>query len=261
MSVPMTASRRYIRGDAHSQSCGVGPTDAKPIHRSATARATMKEQRFESSVVSDGRLNDRAFIDETSSSHASPKDDASAQAANRRLICYSLEKSIAPILMAVCDGQVSLRREVLLAHAPGTTNPTTWVHCLAITRFGVFVIEHYHWTGAVKPTNNDDELLVVDDFGVATVQTSPFRRAKPAVRYLRTLLSQYGCPIESVAIFADSGCRLHPTLPDAVLKLPELYHFLRTRLNRFRATHSRYLELQAIVAQLDWRLHGARMGE
>ena len=221
----------------------------------------MKEQRFESSIASDDRCNDRAPFDETASANASPENQASAQAANRRLICYSLEKEIAPTLMAVCEGKLSLRREVLLTHAPGTTNPTTWVHCLAITRFGVFVIDRYQWTGAVKPTNNEDELLVVDDFGVATVQTSPLRRAKPAVRYLRTLLSQYECPIESVAICADSGCRLHPTLPDAVLKLPELYHFLRTRLNRFRATHSRYLDLQAIVAQLDWRLHDGRMRE
>lgn len=221
----------------------------------------MKEQRFGSNVVSDDRFNDRALFDEPASANASPEDEASAPAANRRLICHSLEKKIAPILMAVCDGTVSLRREVLLTHAPGTTNPTTWVHSLAITRFGVFVIEHYDWKGAVKPTNNDDELLVVDDFGVATVQTSPFRRAKPAVRCLRTLLSQYGCPVESIAIYADSGCRLHPTVPDSVLKLPELYHFLRTRLNGFRASHSRYLDLQAIVAQIDWHVHGQRMRE
>jgi hypothetical protein len=210
----------------------------------------MKEQYFESSLAPEELLNDREPIDEDFLADATPEEGASARAGRRRLIAQSLAKRIAPILMAVCDGKVHVCPEVLLAHASGTANPTTWVHCLVITGFGVFVIDYYEWRGAIKPTNNADELLIVDDSGVTTVQTSPMRRAKPVVRYLRALLSQYGAPVESIAIYAQSGCSIHPTVPDTVLQLSELYHFLRGRLHRFRANHSRYLDREAIAAQI-----------
>jgi hypothetical protein len=93
---------------------------------------------------------------------------------------------------------------------------------------------------------------VIDEVGGVTVHTSPLRRAKPAVRYLRSVLSQHQCPVESIAIFAEPDCSRHPTVPGAVLKLPELYHFLRTRLNRFRSMHSRYLDTAVISSHIDW---------
>ncbi|WP_087669946.1 hypothetical protein [Caballeronia humi] len=215
----------------------------------------MKEQHFESSLAHEELLNDREPIDEDLLAYATPDDGTSARAGNRRHIAQSLAKRIAPTLMAVCDSKVHVCPDVLLAHASGTANPTTWVHCLVITGFSVFVIDYYEWRGTIKPTSNADELLIVDDLGITTVQTSPTRRAKPVVRYLRALLSQYGAPVESIAICAQSGCFIHPTVPDSVLQLPELYHFLRGRLHRFRANHSRYLDREAIAAQIDSCLH------
>ncbi|KDR41681.1 hypothetical protein BG61_15980 [Caballeronia glathei] len=58
--------------------------------------------------------------------------------------------------------------------------------------------------------------------------------------------------VESTAIFAEEGCSVHPTAPDVVLTLPELYYFLRTRLNRFRATHARYLDPHGVAIDIDW---------
>ncbi len=126
------------------------------------------------------------------------------------------------------------------------------VHCLAITPFGVFVVNRYDWRGVIEPGINEDELAVVDELGGVTLHTSPLRRAKPAVRHLRLMLSQHECPVESIAIFAEARCNLHPTMPDGVMTLPDLHYFLRTRLNRFRATHRRFLDADNVVSHIDW---------
>jgi len=159
---------------------------------------------------------------------------------------------IAPAFERACDGRVHLRHSLEFEHAPGTKNPTTLVHCLAITPFGVFVVNHFDWTGSIKPGTNEDALTVVDDFGGVTVHTSPLRRAKPAVRYLRSVLSRHECPVESIAIFAEERSSLHPTVPDDVLTLQDLHYFLRIRLNRFRATQGRYLDPDNLASYIDW---------
>jgi hypothetical protein len=108
---------------------------------------------------------------------------------------------------------------------------------------------------------------VRDDFGVASVQTSPLRRAKPALRHLRAMLAQYECPVEYIAVFPDRYCALDPSLPEAILQRPELYHFMRTRLNRFCDSHARFLDVHMIVAQVqrhcaDWgRAEGGNLGK
>jgi len=176
-----------------------------------------------------------------------PQEHDSVSGARRRRVCRWLRRRIAPIFGRVCESQVRFREDVILAHAPGTANATTLVHCLAVTPFGVFVVNYYDWRGEVRPGTNEDELLVIDDLGGVTVHTSPLRRAKPALRYLRSVLSQHDCPVESIAIFAEAECRLHPTAPDGVLALSDLHYFLRLRLLNFRATHARYLD----AARLD----------
>lgn len=151
----------------------------------------------------------------------------------------------------MCDGQVRFREDLTLEHAPGTANARTLVHCLAVSPFGVFVVNYYDWRGEVRPGTYEDELLVIDDLGGVTVHTSPLRRAKPAVRHLRSVLSQHDCPVESIAIFAEANCRLHPTAPDGVLALSDLHYFLRTRLLSFRATHARYLDAARLDSHID----------
>jgi hypothetical protein len=182
-----------------------------------------------------------------------------ARTEGRRRLCLSLAKHVASAMKPVCDNKFVIRRGVILEHAPNTSNPTTWVDCLAASPFGVFVINQYDWAGSVTRSTNHDELLVRDDFGVALVQTSPLRRAKPALRYLRAMLAQYGCPVEYIAVFPDRYCTLDPALPEAILQHPELYHFMRTRLNRFCDSQSRFLDVHMIVAQMQW--HCADWGE
>ncbi|WP_250519707.1 nuclease-related domain-containing protein [Caballeronia sp. NCTM1] len=190
-------------------------------------------------------LSDRIQSGADHLAHLQKHDSVSGS--RRRRVCRWLRRRIAPIFGRVCESQVHFREDVILEHAPGTANATTLVHCLAVTPFGVFVVNYYDWRGEVRPGTNDDELLVIDDLGGVTVHTSPLRRAKPALRYLRSVLSQHDCPVESIAIFAEAECRLHPTAPDGVLALSDLHYFLRLRLLNFRATHARYLD----AARLD----------
>ncbi|MGY6129484.1 NERD domain-containing protein (plasmid) [Paraburkholderia strydomiana] len=173
--------------------------------------------------------------------------------AHRRRLSLALSKSVAALLRTMSDRAFVVRRGVMLEHAPGTRNPMTWVDCLAVTGFGSFVIGRYDWTGTVKRSLNDDELLVHDRVGVVSVQTSPLRRAKPAVRHLHALLAEYGCPVESIAVFASSQCVLDPALPEAILYPSELHHFMRTRLNRFRASHLQHLDAVRLAAHLELR--------
>jgi hypothetical protein len=196
-------------------------------------------------------LNETSSAADNSFSH-SRSTEATNGAGNRQRVSRALLMRIVPIFERACDGRVHLRPAIELEHAPGTKNPTTLVDCLAITPFGVFVVNHLDWTGLVKPWTNEDELAVVDDVGGVTVHTSPLRRAKPAVRHLRLLLSQHECPVESVAVFGEAGCELHPTVPDGILTLPDLHYFLRTRLNRFRTTHRRYLDADTLASHIDW---------
>lgn len=180
-------------------------------------------------------------------------DDRDGWMAHRRRLSLSLSKSVAALLRTMPDQAFVVRRGVMLEHAPGTRNPMTWVDCLAVTGFGSFVIGRYDWTGTVKRSLNDDELLVHDKVGVVSVQTSPLRRAKPALRHLRALLVEYGCPVESIAIFASSQCVLDPALPEAILYPSELHHFMRTRLNRFRASHLQHFDAVRLAAHLELR--------
>ncbi|WOD18686.1 NERD domain-containing protein [Paraburkholderia kirstenboschensis] len=175
----------------------------------------------------------------------------------RRRVCLPLTNRIRSLLDGMTGDACVVRLGVLLEHAPDTRNPVTWVDCLAISAFGVFAIDQYEWIGKVARSANEEELLLHERPGVVCVQTSPLRRAKPVLRHLRGVLGQFLCPVESIAVFADSDCALDPTLPENMLQGGELRHFMRTRLNRFRCSHSRYLDPRRIAAHLqshspDW---------
>jgi hypothetical protein len=151
------------------------------------------------------------------------------------------------------DSAFVVRRGVVLEHAPGTRSPVTWIDCLAFSAFGTFAIDRYDWMGTVKKSTNADELLLHEKLGVVSVQTSPLRRAKPALRHLRVTLGAYNCPVESIAVFSASHCVLDPALPETILQEAELYHFMRTRLKRYRENHSQYLDSDRISAYLQSR--------
>jgi hypothetical protein len=158
----------------------------------------MENRRPQSHI--DSVAFDAASLSRESASNLRKRaSDEPARMAARRRSCLSLAKHVASAMKSVCDCKFVVRRGVVLEHAPETSNPTTWVDCLAASPFGVFVVNQYDWTGSVTRSRDHDELLVRDDFGVASVQTSPLRRAKPALRHLRAMLAQYECPVEYIA--------------------------------------------------------------
>ncbi|WP_243658197.1 NERD domain-containing protein [Paraburkholderia sp. BL9I2N2] len=184
-------------------------------------------------------------------------DDRAGWMAQRRRLCSPLAKRVSSVLRAMTDSAFVIRRGVLLEHAPGTRNPVTWVDCLAVSAFGAFAINRYDWMGTVRCSANADELLLHEKLGIVSVQTSPLRRAKPALRHLRVTLGAYNCPVECVAVFSALHCVLDPALPETILQEVELHHFMRTRLKRFREQHSQYLDTDRISAHLqsccaDW---------
>lgn len=171
----------------------------------------------------------------------------------QRRLSLPLAKNVAAVLRAMSDRAFVVRRGVIVEHAPGTRNPMTWIDCLTVTEFGAFVIDRYDWTGIVRRSISEDELLVHEKPGVVSVHTSPLRRVKPALRHLRGLLAEYGCPVECIAVFAASHCALDPTLPETILQASELHHFMRTRLNRYRDSPRRYLDSERIGKYLQLR--------
>ncbi|AXF07081.1 NERD domain-containing protein [Paraburkholderia graminis] len=171
----------------------------------------------------------------------------------RRHECSPLSGRIQSLLEAMTGDPCFVRRGVLLEHAPGTLNPVTWLDCLAVTPFGVFVVDQYDWTGTVTRSSSEEEVVLHEKPGVVSIQTSPLRRAKPALRYLRSVVGHCGCPVESIAVFADSSCTLDPALPVNLLQAIELRHFMRSRLNQFRDSHARFAAAANIAANLQSR--------
>lgn len=174
-------------------------------------------------------------------------------AGRQRRLSLPVSKHVAAILRAMSDRPFVVRRGVMVEYAPGTRNPMTWIDCLAVAEFGAFVIDRYDWTGIVRRSTNEDELRVHEKPGVVSVRTSPLRRAKPALRHLSGLLAEYDCPVECIAVFGASDCTLDPTLPETILQAPELLHFLRARLNRFRDSRRQYLDCERIGEYLRLR--------
>ncbi|MFM0498148.1 NERD domain-containing protein [Paraburkholderia caledonica] len=213
----------------------------------------MKQSKTLFSVANKDGYGAAGCSHEVASDFAQLAGDCDGWMAHRRRLSLPLSKTVTALLRTMSHRAFVVRRGVMLEHAPGTRNPMTWVDCLAVTEFGAFVIDRYDWRGTVKRSLNDDELLVHDKVGVVSVQTSPLRRAKPALRHLRALLAEYDCPVESIASFASSHCALDPALPEAILYPCELHHFMRTRLNRFRASHLQHLDPVRLAAHLEQR--------
>jgi hypothetical protein len=143
----------------------------------------MENRRPQSHI--DSVAFDAASLSRESASNLRKRaSDEPARMAARRRSCLSLAKHVASAMKSVCDCKFVVRRGVVLEHVPETSNPTTWVDCLAASPFGVFVVNQYDWTGSVTRSRDHDELLVRDDFGVASVQISALSRGKTRLAIL-----------------------------------------------------------------------------
>ena len=136
---------------------------------------------------------------------------------------------------------------LVLIHAPGSTFPTAEIDHLAITPFGVFVVETKHWAGVVTHGETDDTLTLTTVEGQQCVRTSPMKQNAAKVRFLRKLLPPRLWIVEGLGVFSHEAAMVAPTLPTALLERSELYRHLRVRQQQFARTGTGRLPVRTIV--------------
>ncbi|MGF6782052.1 hypothetical protein P3T21_007292 [Paraburkholderia sp. GAS334] len=108
---------------------------------------------------------------------------------------------------------------ILLHHAPGSPFPTAEVDHLAITPFGLFVIETKNWSGAIEPGPNADTVIRVAADGSYEIRRSPIAQNRSKVAFLRGVLPGMWT-VEGLGVFANEHCTLSSALPLALIFTP-----------------------------------------
>ncbi|BCZ85541.1 hypothetical protein PTKU64_92160 (plasmid) [Paraburkholderia terrae] len=133
---------------------------------------------------------------------------------------------------------------LLLNHAPGTAYPTAEVDHLAITPFGIFLVETKDWTGLIEPGPDSGTLIRTGADGKREARTSPLRQNRSKVAFLRSVLPALWT-IEGVGVFASDNCVLSPALPVSVMLREDLRQWLRAR----QALHAKRCSVPVDVAK------------
>ncbi|WP_051381454.1 nuclease-related domain-containing protein [Paraburkholderia mimosarum] len=121
---------------------------------------------------------------------------------------------------------------VLIEHAPGTAFPTAEIDHLAVTPFGIFVIETKNWTGRIAHGAGYDDLDVIRPDGTRETRRSPLAQNRTKVAFLNEKLPRLW-RIEGLGVFAAAACTLDRDLPPTLLHVSELAYFLRMRRHEF----------------------------
>ncbi|MFL9858123.1 nuclease-related domain-containing protein [Paraburkholderia madseniana] len=150
-------------------------------------------------------------------------------------------------LARLCGDDWLVLDGLILIHAPGSTFPTAEIDHLAITPFGIFVIETKHWTGVVTHGRTDETLTLTTVDGQRLLRTSPIRQNAAKVRFLRDLLPPRLWIVEGLGVFSHEAALVAPTLPAALLERSELYRHLRIRQQQFARTGTGRLPIRTIA--------------
>ncbi|MFP3708502.1 nuclease-related domain-containing protein [Paraburkholderia sp. SIMBA_009] len=143
------------------------------------------------------------------------------------------------VLTGLCGDNYYLHDgAVLVRHAPGTAFPTAEIDHVAVTPFGIFVIETKNWSGVIAPTANADDVVRTGADGVAELRRSPLAQNRTKVAFLNRKLPAVW-PIEGLAVFAADDCTLHPDLPLPLIHVKELELWLRQRRHEFSAARKK----------------------
>jgi Nuclease-related domain len=168
----------------------------------------------------------------------------------------------------LCPDDYMLFEDIVLIHAPGTRFPTSKIDYLAVTPFGVFEILTMNFRGNVRRGPDAETVKVLDEEGEVVLRTSPVRRQAATLRCLRALLLPQACPVEALAVPGSLPCLLDPLLPESIMDVSELFHYLRVRMMRFLSSERGPVDLnravEAIATRVDARFealdeHYARM--
>ncbi|MFL9988464.1 nuclease-related domain-containing protein [Paraburkholderia sediminicola] len=133
---------------------------------------------------------------------------------------------------------------LLLNHAPGTSYPTAEVDHLAITPFGIFVIETKNWTGAIEPGCDADSVIRIGSDGRREERRSPLRQNRSKVTFLRAMLPGIWA-IEGFGVFANDACALSAALPSSLIRRSDLGQWLRGRKSRHDARGHKDININA----------------
>lgn len=121
---------------------------------------------------------------------------------------------------------------VLVHHAPGSAFPTAEIDHIAVTPFGIFVIETKNWSGVITPAASSDHITRIGADGVAELRRSPLAQNRTKVDFLNRKLPAVW-PIEGLGVFASADCRLAPGLPPSLIHIKEIAFWLRLRRHEF----------------------------
>ena len=129
----------------------------------------------------------------------------------------------------LCGNNFYLHRgALLLNHAPGTAFPTAEVDHLAITPFGIFVVETKNWTGKIQCGPDAQSILRVGADGHQEVRRSPIRQNRSKVGFLRSVLPRVWS-VEGIAVFAHPQSEVSSALPANLIRVGDLRQWLRAR--------------------------------
>lgn len=121
---------------------------------------------------------------------------------------------------------------VLIHHAPDMAFPTAEIDHLAVTPFGIFVIETKNWRGSIAPGAHRDELVRTGPDGATEVRRSPLAQNRTKVAFLNEKLPSVW-PLDGLGVFASPECLLHSDLPLPLIHISELGHWMRQRRREF----------------------------
>jgi hypothetical protein len=187
-----------------------------------------------------------------------PGDEAFARSDGSNISSPLMPEALRQAFDRLCPGAYMLFDNVVLIHAPGTRFPTSKIDYLAVTSFGVFAILEMNFGGVVQRGPDLETVRVIDDAGEVMHRTSPIRRQASTLRCLRALLLPQACPVDALAVPGALPCSLHPLLPESIMDVSELYHYLRLRMMRFLASAQWPVDLdravETIATRVDSRL-------
>ncbi|MGF6812746.1 hypothetical protein OKW30_007963 [Paraburkholderia sp. Clong3] len=154
---------------------------------------------------------------------------------------------------------------LLLNHAPGTEFPTAELDHLAITPFGIFVIETKNWAGSILPGADAETVVRVGVDGQRETRRSPLRQNRSKVGFLRGVLPRMW-PVEGLGVFASDRCEVSAALPANLIRRADLHQWLRARKIRHDANgslpvnvHHAWRAIQAVAVTDDAAIHAHRI--
>ncbi|MBB4518261.1 hypothetical protein GGD68_007067 [Paraburkholderia fungorum] len=120
---------------------------------------------------------------------------------------------------------------LLLNHAPGSDFPTAEVDHLAVTPFGIFIVETKNWSGRIEAGPTDRTIVRVAADGIRDERRSPLQQNRSKVAFLRAMLPG-SWPVEGIAVFPHPHCEISSALPLSLMHASDLRQWLRARKSR-----------------------------